>query len=64
MSVRFCLSYDLLNVGKSRSKPVFFMEICVVVRTSTRNDVTCSHQKYEIMCGYNIIYNMTSRVIH
>ena len=24
-----------------------------------RHDVTCSHQKFYVMCGHNIIYDMT-----
>ena len=50
-SVRFCLSYDLLNAILSPSKFVYFND--------NLHDVTCSHRKCYVTCGHNIIYDMT-----
>ena len=57
-SVRFCFSYDLLNVILSYSKFVYTNENlhCCNER---RHDVTCSRQKRYITCGHNIINDMT-----
>ena len=57
MSVRFCLSYDLLNVILWPSKIVYFNEhlhLC----NGHRHDVTCSRRKCYVTYGHNIIYDM------
>ena len=54
MSVRFCLSYELLNAILSPSNFVYFSEDlhCCDGR---RHDVTCSRRNTYVMCGHNII---------
>ena len=57
MSVRFCLSHELLNVILTPSKFVNFYEnfhCC----NGRRNDFTCSRPKCYVTCGHNIIYDM------
>ena len=44
-SLRFCLSYDLLNAILSPSKFVYFKE-----------NLLCCHRR--LTCGHNIIYDM------
>ena len=53
-SVRFCLSYDLLNAILSPLKFVYFDESLHGCH-GRRHDVTSSHPK----CYDNIIYDMT-----
>ena len=55
--VRFCLSYNLLNVILSTSKFVYFSENLHYCNGHL-HDVTCSHLKCYVMCGHNIIYDM------
>ena len=57
-SVRFCLSYDLLNVILSPSKFVYFNENLNCCN-GRRHDVTCSRGKCNVTCGHKIIYDMT-----
>ena len=52
-SVRFCLSYDLLNVILSPLKFVYFNENLHSCNGG-RHDITCSRQKCYVMCGHNI----------
>ena len=56
-SVRFCLSYDFLNVILSPSKSVYFHENLHRCN-GRRHDVTCSRRKCYVTCGPNIIYDM------
>ena len=56
-SVRFCLSYDLLNAILSPSKLVYFNE-SLHCCNGRRHDVTCSRRKCFVSCGHNIIYDM------
>ena len=56
-SVRFCLSYDLLNTIVSLSKFVYFHENLHCCN-GRHHDLTCSRQKCYVTCGYNIIYDM------
>ena len=58
MSVRFCLSYDLLNAILSPSKVVYFNEKLHCCNGSG-HDFTCSRQKCYVTCGHNIIYDIT-----
>ena len=58
MSVRFCLSYDLLNAFLSPSKFVYFnekMHCC----NGCPHDATCARLKCYVTGGHNIIYDMT-----
>ena len=57
MSVRFCLSYDLLNANLSPSKFINFNENLHRYNGS-RHDGTCFSRKYYVTCGHNIIYDM------
>ena len=57
MSVRFCLSYDLLNEILSPSKFVYFNEK-LHCYNGRRHDVICSGPKCYVTCGHNIIYDM------
>ena len=61
-SVRFCLSYDILNAIFSPSKVVYFHENLHCCN-GRRHDVTCSHRKCYVTCGHNIIYDMTLSTI-
>ena len=54
--VRFCLSYDLLNVILSPSKFVYSNENLHCFH-ELRNDVTCSCRKCYITCGHNIFFD-------
>ena len=57
MRVRFCLSYDSLNVILSPSKFVYFNEnfrCC-----NGRRHVMMLLVPYKLTCGHNIIYDMT-----
>ena len=54
MSVRVCLSIDLLNVILLPSKFVYFHEICIVIVI-----MHFSSQKCNVTCGRNVIYHMT-----
>ena len=56
-SVRFCLSNDLLNVILLPSKFVYFNENLHCCK-GCLHDVTCFPQKWYVMCGHNIIYDM------
>ena len=56
-SVRFCLSYELLNAILSPSKFVYLHENLQCCK-GRRHDVTCSHRKFYVTCGHNIIYGM------
>ena len=58
MSVRFCLSYDLLNAKLSPSKLVYFNE-SLHCCNKHHHDVNCSLQKCYVTCGHIIIYDMT-----
>ena len=58
MSVRFYLSFDLLNVILSPLKFVYFNENLHCCN-GHRHDVTCPRQKVYVTCGHNIIYDMT-----
>ena len=58
MSVRFCLSYDLLNVILSPPKFVYFNENLHRCNGCC-HDVTYFHRKCYVTCGHNIIYDMT-----
>ena len=55
-SVRFCLSYDLLNVILSPSKFVYFNENLLCCNGHP-HDITCSRQKCYVTCGHIIIYD-------
>ena len=55
-SVRFCLSYNLLNAILSPYR-VFFNENLHRCN-GRRYDVTCSRQKCYLTCGHNITYDM------
>ena len=57
MSVRFCLSYGLLNMILWPSKFVYFNENLHCCN-GCRHDVTCSRQKCYVTCGHSIIYDM------
>ena len=57
-SVRFCLSYEFLNAILLPSKFVYFNENLHRCN-GRRHDGTCSRQKCYVMCGHNIIYDMT-----
>ena len=55
--VRFCLSYDLLNVFFSHSKFVYFHEklhFC----NGRQYDINCSRLKCYVTCGHNTFYDM------
>ena len=54
--VRFCLSYNLLNVALLPSKFVYFNQNLHF--RGRRYDVTCSHRMCYVTCGHNIIYDM------
>ena len=57
-SVRFCLSYDLLNAVLSPQKFVYFhanLHCC----NGRCHDATCSRLKCYVTCGNNMIYDMT-----
>ena len=58
MSVRFCLSYDLLNAISSPSKFVYFNENLHCCN-GRYHDVTCSRQNCYVRCGHNITFDMT-----
>ena len=58
MSVRFCLSYDLLNVILSPSKFVYFNEKLHCCNRRGHDD-SCSRQKCHVKCDHNTIYDMT-----
>ena len=58
-SVRFCLSYDLLNAILSPLKLVFFFNGKLHCCNGRRHDVTCSRLKCYVTCGHNKIYDMT-----
>ena len=56
-SVKFCLSFDLLNLISLSSMCVCFDKVCIAVKVR-RHDVTCARRKYVVVCGhYIIIYN-------
>ena len=59
MSIRLCLSYNLLNAILSPSKFVCFNESVHCCHEHC-HDVTCSRRKWHAMCGHNIIYDMAS----
>ena len=52
-SVRFCLSYDLLNAILSPSKFVYF-HVNFLCCNGRRHDVTRSRRKCCVTCVYNI----------
>ena len=56
-SVRFYLSYDLLNAILSPSKFVYFNGN-VYWCNGRRHDVTCYRQKCYVTCGHAIMYGM------
>ena len=58
MSVRFCLSYDLLNAILAPSEFGYFNENLHCCNRRG-HDVTFSRRKCYGTCGHNIIYNMT-----
>ena len=60
MSVRFCLSYDLLNVILSPSK-LFYFNGNLHCSNGRHNGFTCSSRKWYVTCGHNIIYDITLR---
>ena len=55
-SVRFCLSYGLLNAILSHS---FYFNENLHCRHGSGHDATCSPRKCYVTCGHNIIYDMT-----
>ena len=57
MSVRFCLSYDILNTILLPTMFVYFNEN-VHCCHGRPHDVTCSRRKWYVACGHNIIYDM------
>ena len=57
-SVRFCLSYDLLNAILSPSKFVYFNGKFALCHRC-RQYVTGLHRKCYVTCGHNIIFDMT-----
>ena len=58
-SVRFCLSYDLLNQFLLPKKLVYFHENLHCCNRR-HHDVTCSSRKCYVTCGHNInYYDMT-----
>ena len=57
-SVRFCLSYDLLNVILSPSKFGYFNENLHCCH-GRRYDITSFRLKCYVTCGHNVIYDMT-----
>ena len=56
-SVRFCLTYDLLNVILLPSKFVNFHEN-VHFCYGGHHDITRSFRKCYVTCGHNIIYEI------
>ena len=58
MSVRFDLSYELLNATLS----VYFNEN-LHFWNGRRHDITCSHRTCYVTCGHNIIYYILSNEI-
>ena len=57
-SERFCISYDLLNAILLPSKFVYFSENLHCCHRHC-HDFTCSCRRCYVMCGHNIIYDMT-----
>ena len=57
MSVRFCLSYDLLSVILFLNLFIS-MKICIVV-TDENMALLVPTESVNIMCGHNINYDMT-----
>ena len=57
-SVRFCLSYAILNAILLPTKFVYFNENLHSCH-GRRHDVTCSRRMCYITCGHKIIYDMT-----
>ena len=55
--LRFCLSYDLLNVILLPLKFVYFNENLHCC-SGCHHGITSSHQKSYVTCGHNIIYDM------
>ena len=58
LSLRFCLSFDSLNVILSPSKFAYF-NIKLHCCYGHWQDATCSRRKCHVTCGHNIISDMT-----
>ena len=58
MSVRFCLSYDLLDAILSPSQFLYFNEN-LHCRHGRRYDATFFRQKCYVKCGHKVIYYQT-----
>ena len=58
-SVRLSLSYDLLNSILWPLNIFFYFNENLHCCNGHCHYITCSHQKCYVMCGNNIIYDMT-----